>query len=128
MTRANAPLHYFLSWLQKARTGAIVPPLSRRKDDSVFPLVPSETPSPPHGLNEPVAPKKQIVVDQPNKEPEKREAISRRPFFGWTAQFLRTSPQFILEKLSQAGSHFVGQTKLFRAGVTVVIGLDSSAG
>ena len=47
-----------------------MPPYSTRKDDSVFPLVPSETPSAPHGLNEPVAPKKQIIFDQPNKEPE----------------------------------------------------------
>jgi hypothetical protein len=47
-----------------------MPPHSTGKDDSVFPLVPSETPSARHGSNEPVAPKKQIIVDQPNKEPE----------------------------------------------------------
>ena len=45
-------------------------PHSRGKDDSVFSLVPSETPSARHGSNKPVAPKKQIIVDQPNKEPE----------------------------------------------------------
>jgi hypothetical protein len=45
-------------------------PHSTGKDDSVFSLVPSETPSARHGSNEPVAPKKQIIVDQPDEEPE----------------------------------------------------------
>jgi hypothetical protein len=47
-----------------------VPPYSTSKNDSVFPFSASEIPSAPHGLNEPVAPKKQIIFDQPNKEPE----------------------------------------------------------
>jgi hypothetical protein len=47
-----------------------MPPHSRGKDYSVFSLVPSEIPSARHGSNEPVAPKKQIIVDQPNKEPK----------------------------------------------------------
>ena len=47
-----------------------MPPHSTGKDDSVFPLVPSETPSARHGSNEPVAPQKQIVIGQSDKEPE----------------------------------------------------------
>src|SRR5207247_308706 len=55
------------------------------------------------------------------------EAISGWPFSGRSAQFPRTSPQFILEKLSHTGSHSVGQSRLLPACVTVVIGPDSSA-
>ncbi len=47
-----------------------MPPHSTGKDDSVFSLVPSETPSARQGSNEPVAPKKQIIVDQSDEEPE----------------------------------------------------------
>jgi hypothetical protein len=58
MARPNAPSHYFLSCLQKAGTGANYSAsfygecISRQSSD------------------EPVTPKKQIIVDQPDEEPE----------------------------------------------------------
>jgi hypothetical protein len=105
MARANARLHYFLSWLQKARASA-----NYRS-----------------WLDKPVAPKKQIIVEQPDEKPKQREAVSRRPFSGWATQFRCTRLQFILEKLGEAGAHFVRQPGLFPACVTVVIGCGLSA-
>lgn len=47
-----------------------MPPHSAGKDEPVFSLVRGGTPAARHGSNEPVAPKEEIIVDQPNKEPD----------------------------------------------------------
>ncbi len=94
MARPSAPWHYFLSWLQKAKTGASYVArilrertircfrriagfgetfdwlaMSQRGSSGSLLVTPRETAFVP-GLDEPVTPNKQIIVDQSDEEPE----------------------------------------------------------
>jgi hypothetical protein len=58
MAKPSAPSHYFLSWLRKARMGANY--AASFYGECV----------PRRASDEPVAQKKQIIVDQPDAKPE----------------------------------------------------------